>query len=269
MLKDITLGQFFPGNSPVHRMDPRTKLIMLIVYIVVLFMASSWSSYIAVFLFLAISIIVSRIPLKALFKGMKPLVIILIFTGILNLFLTDGETVLLEWRFIRISLEGIIRAAVMMLRILMLLAGTFLLTYTTSPIALTDGLESLLTPLKAIKLPVHELAMMMCIALRFIPTLIEETDKIMSAQKARGADFENGNLLKRVIALVPILVPLFISAFRRADELATAMECRCYHGGEGRTKMKLLRFKLLDLSTFLIGAVILIAVIFLNPVLPL
>jgi energy-coupling factor transport system permease protein len=269
MLKDITLGQFFPGNSPVHRMDPRTKLIMLIVYIVALFVASSWISYAAVLLFLAVSVAISRIPLKALVRGMKPLVVILIFTGLLNLFLTYGKTVLLQYGIIRITLECVIRSFVMMARILMLLAGTFLLTYTTSPIALTDGLESLLGPLKKIRLPVHELAMMMCIALRFIPTLIEETDKIMSAQKARGADFESGNLFKRVKALVPILVPLFIGAFRRADELAIAMECRCYHGGDGRTKMKLLRYKFLDVRTFFIGAMLLAAVILLNPYLPL
>lgn len=270
MLKDITLGQFFPGNSPVHRMDPRTKLLMLIVYIVALFMASDWTAYAVVFLFLAASVAISRIPLKALVKGMKPIVVILIFTGILNLFLTQDGKVLVAFWIIRITLDGVIRAVVMMARILMLLAGTFLLTYTTSPIALTDGLESLLSPLKKIKLPVHELSMMMCIALRFIPTLIEETDKIMSAQKARGADFESGNLFKRVKALVPILVPLFIGAFRRADELATAMECRCYQGGEGRTKMKLLRFKRLDVYTFLVGAVLLAAVILLKlyPVLP-
>jgi len=193
----------------------------------------------------------------------------LIFTGLLNLFLTDGQRVLVDVWIIRITLEGVIRAFVMMARILMLLAGTFLLTYTTSPIALTDGLESLLGPLKKLRIPVHELSMMMGIALRFIPTLIEETDKIMSAQKARGADFESGNLFQRVKALVPILVPLFISAFRRADELATAMECRCYHGGDGRTKMKLLRYKRLDLQTFLIGAVLVAAVILLNPYLPL
>ena len=269
MLKDITLGQFFPGNSPVHRMDPRTKLLMLILYIVVLFMASSWITYGIVFAFLVTSVSVSRIPLKALVRGMKPIVLILVFTGLLNLFLTDGQPVLVEFWVIRITLPGVIRAIVMMVRILMLLAGTFLLTYTTSPIALTDGLESLLSPLKKIKLPVHELAMMMCIALRFIPTLIEETDKIMSAQKARGADFESGNLFRKVKALVPILVPLFISAFRRADELATAMECRCYHGGDGRTKMNMLKFRLLDIKTFFVGAVLLAAVILLNPYSPL
>ena len=192
---------------------------------------------------------------------MKPLVMILIFTGVLNIFFTDGETVLVSFWVITITLEGVVRAFFMMIRILMLISGTFLLTYTTSPIALTDGLESLLGPLKKIKLPVHELAMMMCIALRFIPTLIEETDKIMSAQKARGADFETGSLMQRVKALVPILVPLFISAFRRADELATAMECRCYQGGEGRTKMKLLRYQRRDFGAYGVGVLLLAAVI--------
>ena len=189
---------------------------------------------------------------------------ILIFTGILNIFFTTGEKVLFALGPVTVYWEGIIRAVFMMARILMLITGTFLLTYTTSPITLTDGLESLLSPLKKLHLPVHELSMMMCIALRFIPTLIEETDKIMSAQKARGADFESGNLFHRVKALIPILVPLFISAFRRADELATAMECRCYQGGDGRTKMKLLRYSLLDLKTYLSGVLLLAAVIVLN-----
>ena len=256
MLKDITLGQYFPGNSTIHRLDPRTKLIALIVYIVALFSAGNWLSYGLVFLFLAVCIAVSRIPVKAFVHGLKPLLVILIFTGILNLFFTPGETVLVTFWRITLTLEGITRAIFMMARILLLISGTFLLTYTTSPISLTDGLESLLSPLKKLRLPVHELSMMMCIALRFIPTLVEETDKIMSAQKARGADFENGSLMQRLKALVPILVPLFISAFRRADELATAMECRCYHGGEGRTKMKLLRYKRRDFVT--LGALLLL-----------
>lgn len=260
MLKDITLGQYFPGNSPVHRLDPRTKIIFLIVYIIALFSAANWASYAVVFCFLAIIIAISTIPLKSILHGMKPLVMILVFTGILNIFFTAGEQVIFKLWFITVYWEGVIRAVFMMLRILMLITGTFLLTYTTSPIALTDGLESLLGPLKKLHIPVHELSMMMCIALRFIPTLIEETDKIMSAQKARGADFETGKLLDRVKALVPILVPLFISAFRRADELATAMECRCYQGGDGRTKMKLLRYKLLDLKAFGLGVLLLTAV---------
>ena len=261
MLKDITLGQYFPGNSFVHTLDPRTKLIALVVYIVALFMASGWISYGICFAFLAASIAISKIPVKSIVRGMKPLVFILVFTGILNIFFTGGETVLLDLGFLTITLEGLSRAFFMMIRILMLVTGTFLLTYTTSPISLTDGLESLMGPLKAIHVPVHELSMMMCIALRFIPTLIEETDKIMAAQKARGADFENGNLLERVQALVPILVPLFISAFRRADELATAMECRCYQGGDGRTKMKLLRYHANDFCAFVTAAVLLVAVV--------
>ena len=260
MLKDITLGQYFPGNSPVHRLDPRTKLIMLVVYIVALFLAKSWVSYAVMLAFLVFTVKISTIPPKSIVRGMKPLVMILVFTGVLNLFFsTDGEVVVDFW-IITITTGGIERAIFMVLRILMLISGTFLLTYTTSPIALTDGLEALLNPLKKIKVPVHELSMMMCIALRFIPTLIEETDKIMCAQKARGADFESGSLMDRAKALIPILVPLFISAFRRADELATAMECRCYQGGEGRTKMKLLRYHRGDMQTFGIGA-LLIAVV--------
>ena len=261
MLKDITLGQYFPGNSVIHRLDPRTKLIFLIVYIVALFLAVSWVSYGVMALFLVGCIAISGVPLKSFIKGMKPLVLILVFTAVLNLFFTQGETVLLSFWIITITMEGLVRAIFMLARILMLITGTFLLTYTTSPISLTDGLESLLGPLKKIKVPVHELSMMMCIALRFIPTLIEETDKIMSAQKARGADFETGKLMQRVKALVPILVPLFISAFRRADELATAMECRCYQGGEGRTKMKLLRYKRRDLLAFAWGVLLLGGVI--------
>lgn len=264
MLKDITLGQYFPGNSVVHRLDPRTKLLMLVVYIVALFLANNWAAYLLVLAFLITVIAISSIPVKAIVRGMKPLVMILIFTGVLNIFITTGEKPLVSFWVINIYPEGIIRAAFMIARILMLITGTFLLTYTTSPIALTDGLESLLGPLKKIRLPVHELAMMMCIALRFIPTLIEETDKIMSAQKARGADFETGSIFQRVKALVPILVPLFISAFRRADELATAMECRCYQGGDGRTKMKLLRYKRNDFLTGIVGIVLLAAVIVLN-----
>ena len=264
MLKDITLGQYFPGNSPVHRLDPRTKLIMLVVYIVALFMAKSWISYGVMLAFLVFTVKISTIPPKSIVKGMKPLVLILVFTGVLNLFFTTDGKVLVDAGFLTITTGGLERAVFMVIRILMLISGTFLLTYTTSPIALTDGLEALLNPLKVIKVPVHELSMMMCIALRFIPTLIEETDKIMSAQKARGADFETGSLMDKAKALVPILVPLFISAFRRADELATAMECRCYQGGEGRTKMKLLRYNLWDFRAFGVGIVLMAAVIVLR-----
>lgn len=264
MLKDITLGQYFPGNSFVHRLDPRTKLLFLIVYIVALFTANGWITYGLILVFLITVISVSKVPLKSILSGMKPLLLILIFTGVLNIFFTPGQTVWVSVGFVKITQEGVIRAIFMMGRILMLITGTFLLTYTTSPIALTDGLESLLNPLKKLHFPVHELSMMMCIALRFIPTLIEETDKIMSAQKARGADFETGNLFHRVKALVPILVPLFISAFRRADELATAMECRCYQGGDGRTKMKLLRFHRGDVLAFCAAALLLGGVVVLR-----
>ena len=264
MLKDITLGQYFPGKSAIHRLDPRTKLVCLILYIVALFTASGWVAYGLMAAFLIVCIAISRVPAKSFIKGMKPLLFILAFTAILNLFFTPGETVLVEIWKITITLEGVIRAVFMLLRILLLIMATFLLTYTTSPISLTDGLESLFSPLKKIKVPVHELAMMMCIALRFIPTLIEETDKIMSAQKARGADFETGSLMQRVKALVPILVPLFVSAFRRADELATAMECRCYQGGTGRTKMKLLRYKRVDFGGYAITILALAAVIVLR-----
>ena len=261
MLKDITLGQYFPGNSPIHRLDPRTKLIGLIVYIVALFVAQSWTSYAVMLTFLLFTIKISTIPAKSILRGMKPIVMILVFTGVLNLFFTrEGRELVNIAGVIIITSGGLSRAVLMMARILMLITGTFLLTYTTSPISLTDGLEALLGPLKKVGVPVHELSMMMCIALRFIPTLIEETDKIMSAQKARGADFENGTLMERARALIPILVPLFIGAFRRADELATAMECRCYQGGEGRSKMKILRYRLNDMKAFGISAGVLILV---------
>ena len=264
MLKDITLGQYFPGNSVIHRLDPRTKLILLVVYMVALFVASGWVSYGVMLLFLVTVIKISTIPPKAIVRGMKPLVMILIFTGILNLFFTKEGKVLVDFWIITITTGGLERALFMMARILMLITGTFLLTYTTSPISLTDGLESLMGPLKAVKVPVHELSMMMCIALRFIPTLIEETDKIMSAQKARGADFESGKLIERAKALIPILVPLFISAFRRADELATAMECRCYQGGEGRTKMKQLHYTRIDFAAFGVVALVVAAIVVLK-----
>ena len=264
MLKDITLGQYFPGKSPIHLLDPRTKLLFLIIYFIALFTADGWVSYGIVLVFLSTVIYMSTIPLKTIVKGLKPLIFILVFTGILNLFMTPGENVLVSFWGLKITTEGLVQAIFMVSRILMLIVGTFLLTYTTSPIALTDGLESLLGPLKKLHLPVHELSMMMCIALRFIPTLIEETDKIMSAQKARGADFETGSLMQRVKALVPILVPLFIGAFRRADELATAMECRCYQGGEGRTKMKTLHYKRRDFVAFGSGAVLVAGIIVLR-----
>lgn len=256
MLKDITLGQYFPGDSFVHQLDPRTKILMVVLYIVALFSAVGPVGDLVTFGFLALSIAISHIPLKAITRGMKPVVVIVIFTGALNLFFASGTHEIVRIFGFSLTWEAVGRAIMMITRILMLVTGTFLLTYTTSPIALTDGLESLLGPLKKVKFPVHELSMIMCIALRFIPTLIEETDKIISAQKARGADFETGSLMDRAKALVPILVPLFISAFRRADELAIAMECRCYQGGEGRTKLKQLHYTKNDFLAFGVGALL-------------
>jgi len=264
MLKDITLGQFFPGDTIVHRLDPRTKLILMVVYITALFMAKGFPAYTFMLAVLITCLAVSRIKPKAIFRGLKPIFIIICITVILNIFFIRGETVLFQYRAIVITQEGLITAVFMASRLMMLIISTFLLTYTTSPITLTDGLERMLSPLKKIKLPVHEFAMMMSIALRMIPTLIEETDKIMSAQKSRGADFETGGLLKRAKAVLPLLIPLFISAFRRADELATAMESRCYHGGEGRTKMKILRFASRDFVALLFGEYIVAAVVLLN-----
>ncbi len=261
MLKDITLGQYFPGNTVVHRLDPRTKLIWLVVYIVALFQAKGWIGYTLVFSATAVCMLLSHIAPKHIFKGLKPMLFIIVFTALLNIFYTSGTPIVEGWI---ITWEGLERAVKMILRITLLIAGTFLLTYTTSPMELTDGMELLLNPLKKVKVPVHEMTIMMSMALRFIPTLIEETDKIMSAQKARGADFENGNLLQRAKALLPILVPLFVSAFRRADELAVAMESRCYHGGEGRTRMKQLRMKQRDYIALLLGALLLAAVIVLR-----
>ena len=260
MLKDITLGQFFPGDSLAHRLDPRTKLILTVLYIVTLFCARSFVSYGVVAALLAAGIKISGVSPKALVKGLKPILFIVCFTAALNLLYTPGDALVTLWVF-KITKQGIFTAFFMVLRITMLIMGTFLLTYTTSPIALTDGLETLLGPLKKVRVPVHELAMIMSIALRFIPTLIEETDKIMSAQKARGADFESGNILQRAKALVPILVPLFVSAFRRADELAVAMECRCYHGGEGRTKLHVLHYQTRDYLTLLAYAAVLVCVL--------
>lgn len=256
MLKDITLGQYFPGNSVIHQMDPRSKLIVVVLYIIVLFLAKSFISYGILVLFLLWCITVSRVGMKAVFRGMKPVVLILVITGVLNLFYTEEGDTLLEWGFLHITTGGVLSAFFMVLRVMLLISGTFLLTYTTSPIRLTDGLESLLGPLKKLRVPVHELSMMMSIALRFIPTLIEETDKIMSAQKARGADFDTGNLIQKAKAMVSLLVPLFISSFRRADELATAMECRCYHGGKGRTKLNQLHYQKRDVAS-LIGCCVL------------
>ncbi len=250
MIRDITLGQYFPGNTVLHRLDPRVKIILTVVYIVAIFLAKNVWSFLAVTLSAVVLVMISSISWKTILKSMKPLIFVLAFTTFFNLFWTQGDTLIFSFWRIKIYLEGVYFAVMMILRITALLIGTtILLTYTTSPIMLTDGLERLLAPLRKLHLPVHEFSMMMTIALRFIPTLIEETDKIMSAQKARGADFETGNLAQRAKALVPILIPLFISAFRRADELATAMECRCYRGGDGRTRMTELKLARHDIAS--------------------
>ncbi len=259
MLKDITLGQYFPGNSILHRLDPRTKLMGVIAYIVALFLCKWLVTYCIIAAFLATMIYISHVGFRAAARGLKPVLVLLIFTGILNLLYSSG-TPLVHWGFITITEEGIWRAAFMVARIMMLIMGTFLLTYATSPIMLTDAIESLLGPLKKLHAPVHELALIMSIALRFIPTLIQETDKLMSAQKARGADFETGNLVHRAKALVPLLVPLFISALRRAEELAVAMESRCYHGGEGRTRLRQLKYARRDVVALVIVALLVVVI---------
>jgi len=258
-LKDITLGQYFPGNTIVHRMDPRAKLIFVVLFIVALFIADFLVTYGILLVVLALCILLSKVKLSVILKGMKPVLVIIAITSILNLFYTPGDPIFQFW-ILKITMEGVWSAFFMILRITMLITCTFLLTYTTSPILLTDGMEKLMNPLKAIKVPVHELSMMMSIALRFIPTLIEETDKIMSAQRARGANFDTGNLMQKAKALVPLLVPLFISAFRRADELAIAMECRCYHGGEGRTRLRQLKYQGMDIAALTISVVLCVGV---------
>ena len=243
MLRDITIGQHFPGNSLVHRFDPRLKIIFTILYIVLLFTAANPLGMALSIAWLAVLYKMAKIPVKMIVKSLKPIVPIILFTCVLNLFFVTGEgEPLVQIWVLRIYAEGVRYAILMAVRVVTLIAGTSLLTYTTSPIVLTDAIEQLLHPLNRFHVPVHELAMMMTIALRFIPTLVEETDKIMNAQKARGAMLDSGTLKERIHAMIPILIPLFISAFRRADELAMAMECRCYHGGEGRTRLKVLHY---------------------------
>ena len=245
MLKDITIGQYFPGKSVLHRLDPRMKILLTVGYIVMLFTVSNPLGLCVGILFLIFAYAISGIPPRMITKSLKPVIPIIIFTTVLNMFFVKGDP-LFDWWIFHISRQGLLTAVVMTIRIICLIAGTSLLTYTTSPITLTDGLERLMKPLKKVHFPVHELSMMMTSALRFIPTLIEETDKIMSAQKARGADLESGGIMQRARALVPILIPLFVSAFRRADELALAMECRCYRGDVGRTRMKQLHYSWQD-----------------------
>lgn len=266
MISDITLGQFFPGKSVIHRLDPRAKILLSIIFIVAVFFANNPVGFAFMLIWSVLLVLLSGISLKVILKGLKPILFIVILTAILNLFMTngDGEPLLEFWVF-KIYTDGIMRAVFMAVRVLLLIVGTsVLLTYTTSPIALTDGLESLLSPLKHIKVPVHTFAMMMSIALRFIPTLVEETEKIMNAQKSRGADFSNGSLVKRAKALIPILIPLFVSSFKRAEELATAMECRCYRGDKNRVKMVKLKYQARDFLWLFMSAAFLAIVVCLS-----
>ena len=260
MMKNITMGQYYPVDSWVHRLDPRTKILLTIAMIVAVFLVRTMVGYALILGFMYLTSRLSNIPFKMLLKGVKPLRFILILTFLLNLFFNTGTTMLVEWGFIKISYEGLSTAIHYSLRLIFLVLGTSLMTLTTSPIALSDGIEMLLSPLKVIHFPAHELAMMMSIALRFIPTLMEEADKIMKAQMARGADFESGNLLARAKAMVPLLVPLFVSAFRRAGDLAMAIESRCYHGGENRTRLRVLKITSNDWLAAL-GVAVLIALI--------
>ncbi len=265
MRADIAFGQYYEGDSFLHRLDPRWKILFAILYIVVIFLAKNVFSFVLLILSAIFLILLSKIRLRIIFRGLRPLIFIIVFTAIINIFWLKGKTVLVDWWIIHIYLEGLVNALLIVIRVVILVAGTsILLTYTTTPIALTDGLERLLSPLAKIRLPVHEFSMMMTIALRFIPTLVEETEKIMNAQKARGADFSTGSLVRRAKALIPILIPLFISAFRRAEELATAMECRCYTGGRGRTRMNVLHSTWRDLVMLLLLCALGAAVVLIN-----
>ena len=267
MIRDITIGQYYPADSVIHALDPRVKLVGTLAFIFSLFFFSGFSGYVVAAAFLVLVITLSKVPFGYMLKGLKAVFILLAFTVLFNLFLTPGE----EWvrfGFIKITHEGARSAGFMAFRLVFLIIGSSLMTLTTTPNALTDGMEKGMSPLRKIGFPVHEIAMMMSIALRFIPILLEETDKIMKAQSARGADFETGNFMARAKALVPILVPLFISAFRRANDLAMAMEARCYHGGEGRTKMKPLKYKSRDVTAYLILAIYVVAVVLVGRVVP-
>jgi len=258
MIKNIALGQFFPGDSAVHRMDARMKLILTVAVIVLIFLVRTLVGNLAVLAFLITVTLVSRVKAVYVIRGLKPLWFIILLTFVLNTFFYSGGTTLFSWWILRVSQEGLINALRLAVRLVFLITATTLLTLTTSPIALTDALESLMKPLKAVRFPAHELAMMMTIALRFIPTLLEETDRIMKAQTARGAEFDSGSIMKKAAGMVPLLVPLFVGAFRRADELAFAMESRCYHGGEGRTRMKIMRLSARDFIAALIVAALMV-----------
>lgn len=252
MLRDITLGQYFPIDSIIHKIDPRAKILFTLVYIILVFLADSYVTYGLVALFSISVVVLSKIKFSVVLKSLKPMLFVIIVTAVINVFFTSGTEILWSYKFLKITKTGVVNAVNMALRLIFLVVGSSLLTYTTSPIMLTDGIERLLKPFSKIGLPSHEIAMMMTIALRFIPTLLEETEKIMTAQKSRGADFESGNIIKRAKALIPVLIPLFINSFKRADELATAMECRCYRGGEGRTRLRVLKFNLIDLISLIV-----------------
>ncbi len=265
MIMDITIGQYFPGESVIHRLDSRAKLVLNLVYLVLLFVAKSFASLGLCVAFILGCYLLSHIKLKLIWKSIRPIIPLILITTVINVFFLSGEgDPLINWGFLKIYKEGLYTAGFNLIRVLTLITGMSLLTYTTSPIALTDAIERLMSPLKKIRFPVHEMSMMMTIALRFIPTLIEETNKIMMAQKSRGADMESGGLIKRVKAFIPILIPLFVSAFKRANELALAMECRCYRGGEGRTRLKQLKFHFRDLLAVLVFAALAAGIILLN-----
>ena len=268
MIRDITIGQYYPAQSPIHRLDPRVKIVCTLIFLVSLFVQNSVLGYALAFVFLACMIHVSKVPAKFIGKGLKPIVILLLFTVAMNLFLTRGGAVLFHWGIITITETGLRTSVFMAVRLVLLVAGSSLMTFTTTPNGLTDGLEKLLHPLNRIHVPVHEISMMMSIALRFIPILLEETDKIINAQIARGSDFESGNIIQRAKAMIPILVPLFVSAFRRANDLAMAMEARCYHGGEGRTKMKPLKYHYQDRLAYAITWGYLIAIVVIGRFVP-
>jgi energy-coupling factor transport system permease protein len=259
MMRNITIGQYIPGESVIHRLDPRTKIIATFLYIVLLFLVNTFSGYACSALLILLAVALSRLPIKYILRGIRPLAFIIILTLSLHFFMTEGH-VIFQVGFLKVTQEGVVRGLMMVSRLVLLVVGTSILTLTTSPILLTDGIESLLKPLKGLGVPAHELAMMMTIALRFIPTLIEETEKIMKAQMARGADFESGNIFQRAKSLIPILIPLFINAFRRADDLAVAMEARGYRGGEGRTRFRVLRFTYKDVVALIFVAVFVVVV---------
>ncbi len=264
MIKDITLGQYFPIDSPIHKIDPRFKIIFTLIYIILIFFANSPITYGVVALFCFSVIYLSKVKILTVLKSVKQLLVIIIITAIINVFFTNGTDVIWSYKFLKITTLGIKKAVNMALRLVFLVIGSSLLTYTTSPIMLTDGIERLLKPFSKIGLPAHEIAMMMTIALRFIPTLLEETEKIMTAQKSRGADFESGNIIKRAKALIPVLIPLFINSFKRADELATAMECRCYRGGSGRTRLRELKLSGIDYISLAVMLIFATALVTMN-----